>query len=420
MIRLKEVKLKNKKIKDYSRFLNSNEKKELKNLSSSLFGKKIIHINATPLGGGVAEILHSMLPLMIDLGIPVSWYVIMAPKNFFEITKKIHNLLQGKKSRFTKKELEYYFLINKKLANEFKKINFDLAVVNDPQPAAIINYFHQKPMIFRLHIDLSSPEKKVIDNFLPIFEKYEKTIFSLPEFVPKSFPKSKVKIIPPAIDPLSEKNKIISQKQSRKILFNKFGISSKNPLLVWVSRFDPFKRPFFVLDVFNFLKKRFPNISLVMAGIFLAQDDPEAEEIFKKVREKTKDQKNIFLFSRLNQLKDLNNDQFINLIQNGADVILQPSSKEGFGLTCTEAMWKGKVVIAGRAGGLKYQIKNGENGFIVENQKKAVEIIENILENKRKIKLIGKKAHQRVKEKFLLTRLLIDHLKIYKEIFYGK
>lgn len=419
MVELKEVKLKEKKIRDYGRFLSQKQKKELKNLSSWLSAKKIVHISATSLGGGVVEILHNMLPLMRDLGLSVSWRAISAPKKFFEITKRVHDFLQGEKDHFNEEELDYYFSTNKKLAGELKRMDFDLAIIHDPQPAAIVNYFHQKPLIFRLHIDLSSPDKKVADIFLPIFKQYEKAIFHLPEFVPKDFPKDKVKIIPPAIDPLSVKNKIISREQSRKILADKFKINRNSPLLVWVSRFDPFKGPFFAIEVFNLLKKKIPAISLVMAGIFLAQDDPEAQKLFQEVKEKVKSQKSIFLFSDLKQLKGLTNDQFINLIQNGADIILQPSSKEGFGLTCTEAMWKKKVVIAGKAAGLAFQIKDGENGFIAETPEKAVEIIKDILENKRKAKLIGQKAHQSVEKRFLITRLLIDHFKIYKEIFYG-
>jgi len=415
MVGFKQVILEKKEINRYNQFLTPKQKKELKTLCSFLCCKKIIHINATPSGGGVAEILKGLIPLMRGLGLSVSWCVISAPQKFFKITKRIHNFLQGKKDHFSKDELAYYFFINKKLAQKLKNIDFDLGVVHDPQPAGVIKFFHSKPLISRIHIDLSSPNKKVFDFFLPVFEKYEKVIFSLREFVPQKFPQDKVNIFPPAIDPFSLKNKLISRKKAREKL-TEFGIKKNNFLLVWVSRFDIFKGPFFTLKTYEYLKKEIPNLSLIMAGIFLAQDDPQAKKVFEKVKKISKDFKDVHLYSQLKELKNLSVNEFINFVQTGADIVLQPSSKEGFGLSCTESMWKKKVVVARGAAGLTYQIKNKDNGFIVKTPQQAAEIIKKLLKDKKTRKVIGERAHKRVEKEFLLPRLLIDHLKLYKEV----
>ncbi|MEE8131454.1 MAG: glycosyltransferase [Candidatus Paceibacterota bacterium] len=411
---IKKVSLSKKNIKDYKSVAGATIIRQLKKNSRALKGKRIVHINSTPRGGGVAEILSSLVPLQQSLGIKASWFSFDAPKRFFKITKKIHNGLQGKKNNLTNKEKDFYSAINWNLAQKLKNIPADLFIIHDPQPLAIILFFRQKPMIARIHLDLSTPNKKVFSWILPILAQYDKIIVSLKEFAPKGISKKKILIVPPAIDPLNAKHAPVSKKKARKIL-SKFGINPNKPLIAQVSRFDHWKDPLGVIDAFRLAKEKIPELQLILLGLFLEKDDPQSREVFKEVKNKAKCCSDIFLFSDPKKLenKKIDNDTFVNAVQCGSDLILQKSIKEGFGLTATEAMWKWKTVIAGTAAGLKLQIQNNKNGFIVKNPKEAARIIVRLLKNPKIRKKIGRQARLSVKKKYLITRLLNDHLKLY-------
>ncbi|MDP1629628.1 MAG: glycosyltransferase [bacterium] len=414
MITLTKVVLEKKDIKDYEKFLSPEKSAGLKSLAKKLAGKKVVHINATAQGGGVAEILQSLVPFQRGLGIDADWFSISAPGRFFEITKKIHNGLQGKKSRWSADELNFYFFVNKKLAGVLRRLKFDLAVIHDPQPMALIEFCHPAPMISRIHIDLSTPDLRLLSFFLPYLGQYEKIIFSLKEFIPREIPEDKTAIIRPAIDPLISKNKVLPRAKARKILME-LGVNPQKPIIAQISRFDPWKDPMGVIDAYYAAKNLIPDLQLILLGLNIAKDDPECVRVFQRVKKHAKGDPDIYLFYDPSKIP-FSNSTMVNAVQSGSDIILQKSIREGFGLTVTEAMWRGKPVIGGDAAGIKCQIDDQKNGFIVKAGGEAAEIIIDLLKHPEKARKIGLRARRTVKNKFLITRLAKDHLELYREV----
>lgn len=291
----------------------------------------------------------------------------------------------------------------------------DIWIVNDPQPAGVIQFlpnFH--PSACHLHIDLSSPNREVWDFVAGFLEGYDRVVVSSQDFVRQDI-KEEAVVFAPAIDPLRPKNQPMELKTAQQILTS-FGINIKKPLITQVSRFDPWKDPLGVIKAYQTAKKEIPDLQLAMVGFFLAQDDPEGIKVFNIVKKEAQKDPNIFLFSDPSMLGSLKVDEFVNAIQVASDVILQKSIKEGFGLTVTEAMWKGKAVIGGNAGGIKTQIKDKENGFIVNNPQQAAEQIIKLVKDPGLRQAIGEKAHLTVKNNFLMPRLLKDYLKLFKDL----
>ena len=291
----------------------------------------------------------------------------------------------------------------------------DIWVVHDPQPAGVIIFlpdFH--PSICRLHIDLTAPNPEVWNFVAGFLVNYDKVILTSKEYA-KTEIKRKAIIFPPAIDPLSPKNQPLTLATSKQIL-KSFGIDPSKPLISQVSRFDPWKDPLGVIETYQLAKKKIPDLQLALVGFFLARDDPEAERIYKKAKKKTEKDPNIFLFANRELLGSLKVHVFVNAIQVASNVILQKSIREGFGMTVAEAMWKEKPVIGGKAGGIKLQIKDGKNGFLVSNPKKAAVRIIQLIKNPALSKKLGKEAKKTVQKNFLIPRLLRDHLDLYRKI----
>jgi len=404
------------KIEEYKDIIPRQLLEEIKTLAKSLRGLKVIMINATPRGGGVAEILRSLVPLMKGVGLEAHWHVIPPGRKFFGLTKEIHNALQGKEYTLSSHSRRLYQYHMERAAKAMLDMKSDIWVLHDPQPVGIIHYlpnFH--PSISHIHIDTSQPNKETWHFLEPFLLRYDKIIFSSKDFVAKTLPRKKVIVFPPAIDPLSNKNQPLRLETAKKILEN-FGIDPKKPLISQVSRFDPWKDPLGVISAYYVAKKKIPNLQLALAGLFLALDDPEAMKIFKEVRKWAEGDPNIFLFAQPQELGSLKVNVFINALQVSSDVILQKSTKEGFGLSVTEAMWKGKAVIGGKVGGIKIQIENGKNGFLVSSPEEAAKRIVQLLQNPQLSKKLGLAAHQTVKEKFLMPRFLRDYLKLFKEL----
>lgn len=412
---LPHVILAKKKIEDYQKFISNDLYQEIGELAKQLKGLKITHINATSLGGGVAEILSSLAPLMNNLGIKCHWYTLPPGEKFFEITKKIHNSLQGEEIILTDKEKKFYLSKNKEITRLIRDIKTDIWVIHDPQPLPLISYFsNPHPSILRLHIDLSNPQKDAWHFLLPHIEKYNKVVFSIKDFVHGDIPKEKIAIFPPAIDPLSPKNIPLSSESSGSIVQN-FEINIDKPLITQISRFDIWKDPLGVIKAYYLAKKEIPDLQLALIGLILAQDDPEAMGVFEKVKKHAKGDPDIFLFSDVMTV-NIENDVLVNAFQVASDVILQKSIKEGFGLTVTEAMWKEKPVIGGNVGGIKLQIEDGENGFLVDSPQQAAKRIIQLIKNPSLAKRMGRKAKTTVREKFLIPRLLKDYLKLFTEL----
>jgi len=418
---IEKVQLQEKKLSDYRKFIPDEQMLEIRKLAKSLRGKRMVHVNATsnPGGGGVAVILHALIPLSRDLGIDAEWYVIKPPDDFFRITNKIHNGLQGSDRKLTRKEKDYYVKYSKKIARELEKISADIYILHDPQPLLTASFSKKiRPAISRIHIDLSSPNKDTWKLLFPHFKPYEKVIVSTHEFINEHLPKEKVEVFPPAIDPLASKNIPMKKEHARLILEN-LGINISKPIIAQVSRLDPFKDPIGVIQAFYIAQKSIPDLQLVLMAQNLASDNPGSKKIYQEVSRYTKGDPSIFLYYNPKEI-DYENNTLVNAIQVASDVILQKSTKEGFGLTVTEAMWKEKAVIGGRVGGIKVQIRDGYNGYLVSTVNHCASKIVELINNKKLRNTFGKRAKKSVTQNFLMTRLLLDYLKISNEVIAKK
>lgn len=401
------------------RELNPRLYKSLVWAAGKIRGRIIIHINSTPYGGGVAELLRSEVPLENSLGLKSHWLVSEAPRQFFIVTKKIHNFLQGGSGMLSEKERMFYLSVNHQLGQSLQKFlrRFEsgIVVVHDPQPLPLVRAIPSGFVpLLRLHLDLTAPNPAVLDSIRPFIVEYQQVILSN-EIYQTSLPwlkKSRIKIILPAINPFSEKNKPMSRIAAENVL-QRFGINCSRPIIAQVSRFDNWKDPLGVIQAYYLAKNKIPDLQLVLAGFEIAQDDPEAIVVFKRVKKHARGDLDIHLFSSPKQLEDISNDIFINALYTASTVVIQKSIREGFGLTITEAMWKGRSVVAGMTSGAMAQIKNGINGILVSSPEEAARAIVRLLKSDALRERLGRKAEQAVKQKFLFPRLALDMLRIY-------
>ncbi|KPK93329.1 MAG: glycosyl transferase family 1 [Deltaproteobacteria bacterium SM23_61] len=369
-------------------------------MAEKMQGKKIIHVNSTKLGGGVAEILRSLVPLLQSVGLDAQWEVIGGNEEFFSTTKAFHNALQGQEQKIPPTMLENYLEVNRENAQNIS-LDADFVVIHDPQPAALIQYRPPKgKWIWRCHIDVSQPQRKVWDFLRQFVVSYDGTIFSLPRFAQRlPIPQF---LIHPSIDPLSDKNRDLTPEEQQEIL-RRLEVSTDKPILLQVSRFDRFKDPLGVIQAYRLVKKHH-DLRLVLAGGG-ATDDPEGETVLEEVREAAQDDPDI-------QILLLPPDAYleINALQRAAAIVLQKSLREGFGLTVAEAMWKGKPVIGGFTGGITVQLVYGVTGFTVNSVEGAAFRIHHLLDNPEVMNKMGQDAREFVRRNFLITRHLGDYL----------
>ncbi len=380
-----------------------------------LRGLRIAQFNATSSGGGVAELLYSMVPLMNDLGINTEWYVIPPREDFFEVTKKIHNALQGDERSLTEAEKEIYLSYNKEISGMIEGINPDLWLIHDPQPAAALSFLPKRcPAVWRCHLDTYSPNPEMwsfIRNFLDNYDAY---VFSLDEFVPEELRGEGSYVIPPAIDPLDVKNQMMGRKEAEGIL-GKLGIDAERPLVTQVSRFDPWKDPIGVVKAYELAREEIPDLQLALMGLITANDDPEAVEIFGQVEEYCAGKGGVHLFADPGKIT-VENDPVVSVLQSYSDVVMQKSIREGFGLTVAQGMWKYKPVVGGNVGGIKLQIDDGINGFLVGSEEEAARRIVDLMRDCEMEKEMGKAAHQKVGENFLIPHLLYNWLGVVEKV----
>lgn len=399
---------------DFLKFLPETKRKELLEAVLCMRGKRVVHVNAVEHGGGVVEILTSLIPYLRSLGVESDWYFINpdVSKSFFEITNKIHNALQGATITITNDEWSEYERVSKLIAADLEKIDCDILAINDPQVLLGGYYSHRnKNKIYFSHIDTSTVFKPVWEKIFPLISSYYKIVFSNCNFVNSSLPDYKIKIFTPSIDPLTLKQKIVPRKKARLYLKKYGNIPVDCPLIVQISRFDVWKNPMGVIQAFRIVQNTYPNAILALIGFNLAKDNPAAETVYKDVSAVARGSRNdIFLFF---DPKNINTSEFVDMAQDAADVIVQNSIKEGFGLTVTEAMWKRKPVIGGPASGIHKQILDGKNGFIVNTPEELAQKINFLLSNPKKKRLMGESARRTVLKKFLFPRLVLDHLKLY-------
>ncbi len=386
----------------------------IKKLSEKLRGKSFLHVNSTREGGGVAEILNRMIPLLIDMGIDARWEVLEGDAEFFDFTKKTHNALQGNNERYTTEMWDYYYEVNKRNSRKLN-LSADAVLIHDPQPAPLINFRPKSKndlWMWRCHIDVSRPMKSVWTNLRKYVEKYDTAIFSVSKFA-KSMPNVDEFIVTPSIDPLSDKKREMTEEEINEVS-ERLGISRDKPIILQVSRFDRFKDPIGVINAYKIVKK-YNDCQLVLAGS-PASEDPEGEASLHEVKEDAGNDDDIHI---LMMPPDYHKE--VNALQRMSDVILQKSIKEGFGLTVSEAMWKEKPVIGGAVGGIPLQIVHGVTGFVVYSPEGAAFRIRQYLNNPEMAKRMGKQGKEYVRNNFLLTRQIRDYLSLwYCSKFKGK
>lgn len=393
-------------LKQYEQVVGAEIIYELSQMANVLKGVKIVHVNSTKIGGGVAEILSTMTNLTTALGIETHWEVINGSPDFFECTKQFHNALQGRKQIILNPHLlKVYEQMNAENAERLEPIlrDADVVFVHDPQPAALIRAFpdRKNKWIWRCHIDASNPHRAVWKFLRSFIMHYDASIFSLADFV-QPLPHL-IFLIAPSIDPLKEKNIFLDQDEVESI-YPRFGIDPHRPVILQVSRFDYFKDPLGVIHAYRLAKKFKHNIQLVLAGGG-APDDPEGEIMLKEVKAAAESDPDIHVL-----FLPADSHRTINALQRAADIVLQKSLKEGFGLTVTEALWKYKPVIGGNCGGIRFQVVNHHTGFLVETPEGAAERIRFLLQAPVISREMGEKGHRFVLDNFLITRHLRDYL----------
>jgi trehalose synthase len=371
-------------------------------LGEKLHKKSFLHINSTREGGGVAEILQRMIPILEELGIKARWEVIEGDARFFDITKKVHNALQGNIEKVTEDMWQYHFEINRRNAERLN-LEADAILIHDPQPAPLVEFKKSGLWIWRCHIDVSNPQKEVCDYLTRYCEKYDAAIFSVAKFA-KALPIDEF-IVSPSIDPVSEKNRELTDGEIQETL-NKFKIPKDRTIILQVSRFDRFKDPIGVIKAYRIVKK-YNDCILILAGS-PATDDPESETVLNEVREYVANDPDIHIL-----LLPPFSDKDINALQRTATVILQKSLKEGFGLTVSEAMWKGKPVIGGAAGGIPLQIVHGLTGFLVHSVEGSAFRIRQLINNPDMSRRMGETGREYVRKNFLITRQIREYLSLW-------
>ncbi len=392
-------------IKQYSGIAPKGDLQLIQNLCRKLEGKSFLHVNSTREGGGVAEILNRMIPLLQDLGIDARWEVIEGDARFFDFTKKTHNALQGNREKFTKKMWDYYYEVNRRNKKNLD-LNADAVLIHDPQPAPLIDYrprSGKSTWMWRCHIDISNPMPGCWSNLKKYVIKYDTAIFSVTKFA-KSLPIDEY-IVTPSIDPLSDKNKDLTDDEINEVA-ERFNIPRDKPIILQVSRFDKFKDPIGVINAYKIVKN-YNDCRLILVGSS-ATDDPEGEAILREVKDYAADDPDIIIL-----LLPPDNHTEINAIQRMSDIILQKSIKEGFGLTVSEAMWKEKPVIGGAVGGIPLQIVHGLTGFVVYSVEGAAFRIRQYLNNPVMAKKMGRTGKEYVRNNFLLTRQIRDYLSLW-------
>ena len=375
-----------------------------------LNGKQVLHINSTYQGGGVAEILHSLVPLMNDVGIDTDWNTLHGNPDFFTITKRFHNALQGDPVHLTKMKKKLYLEANEDFS-KYNHIHHDCVIIHDPQPMPLIKVYKKKqPWVWRCHIDLSNPNSELWEFLSQFLIRYDMAIISNESYRQKGLAMEQ-RVIYPAIDPVNSKNKELSDKDISKYL-KKFGIDTDKPIISQVSRFDKWKDPEGVLKVFKLVKKEI-DCRLVLCGS-LATDDPEGPKLYERIKknaEQLMDNGDVVLIISENNI-------LVNALQRSSGAVIQKSIREGFCLAVTEALWKGTPVVASNVGGIPVQIKDGESGFLVEpdDTRGFADRVIKILNEPELAREVGEKGKETVRKNFLITRLLEDYLDLLSDV----
>jgi trehalose synthase len=405
---LQLVNVGHKSLADYATIAARGLLGEIRALAEPLAGKRVLHLSATAFGGGVAEINYTLVPLMQDAGLEVEWRIIRGAEEFFNVTKAIHNAIQGDPTPLTQQQQEIFRRYQELNARELGD-SYDFVVVHDPQPAGVIEHFgkSEAKWIWRGHIDFSDPNPDVLAFLLPSLARYDAAIFHLEEYVPRAADMPTAYVWPPAIDPLAPKNMALSAEDAAYIV-DQFGIDVERPLLTQVSRFDPWKDPLGVIDAYRRVKDRRPDVQLALVGS-MAHDDPEGWEYYDRTVAYADNDADIFILSNLNNVGSVE----VNAFQVHSRAVIQKSVREGFGLTVSEALWKGRPTVAGNVGGIRVQITNRETGWLVNSPEECAEGCIEILDDPQEARARALRGKEVVRRNFLTPRLLRDWLVLF-------
>jgi trehalose synthase len=407
---LQPVGVAQKRLADYQSIAGRNMIDEIRERAGRLEGKRILHVSATAFGGGVSEILNTLVPLMVDVGLDCEWHVIYGREEFFNATKVMHNALQGNPQDLSEEQWQTWRRYNEINAQQLSE-DWDVCIVHDPQPAAICSMVPDKARrwVWRCHIDFSNPNPFTLERLLPCLEPYESVVFHLDEYVPSGMD-GRSHTVPPAIDPLAPKNMAFSPEDAVYIC-QQFGIDVDRPLLCQVSRFDPWKDPLGVIDVYRIVKEQMPDVQLALVGS-MATDDPEGWDYFNATVAHADGDPDIHLLNNLNNVGAIE----VNAFQSHSDVVIQKSTREGFGLTVTEAIWKARPMVAGDVGGIPLQITDGQSGFLVSGVEDCAQRALEILADPSLGKQLGRTGKETVRQRFLTPRLLRDWLELFEQL----
>lgn len=413
---LERVPLLEKDLDTYTEIVGSEAIERIRALAEPLQGARVLHINATAYGGGVAELLATHVPLLQAVGINAEWQVLHGSDEFFTVTKAVHNALQGGDVAWTADMARIY--LEKVLDNALRlEGEWDFVVAHDPQPAALLSFLEDSPVrraethwIWRCHLDLTNARPDVWEFLSPYVEHHDASVWTMGEFVPESLEMDRVVIAPPCIDPLSVKNLDLPEPFMKEIC-HQYGVDTNRPLVCQVSRYDPWKDPVGVIKAFRIARVEVPDAQLLLAGS-MATDDPEGFKVWEEVEAVRDGDRDIHLLSNIQQVGNVQ----INAFQRAADVIVQKSLREGFGLTVSEGLWKGRPVIGGRAGGIVLQIRDGEDGYLVDSVDECAQRIVELLGNPVRADEMGANGREHVRANYLSTRELEDYLRLFGEL----
>lgn len=399
-----------KSLADYTHICGRELIEEIRELAEPLKGKRVVHVSATAFGGGVSEILYTLIPLMRDVGLACEWQVIYGREEFFNATKLMHNALQGHPQDLDEEQWRTWEQYNEMNARELSE-GWDVCLIHDPQPAGLHRLVPEKAAgwVWRCHIDLSTPNPATIERLLPYISGYPQALFHMADYVPAGM-KGKINVVPPAIDPLMPKNMALSPEDASYVC-EQFGIDVDRPLICQVSRFDPWKDPLGVIDAYRIVKEKVPDVQLALVGS-MASDDPEGWDFFNATIAHADGDPDVHILNNFNNVGAIE----VNAFQSHADVVVQKSTREGFGLTVSEAIWKARPFIGGNVGGIPLQVEDGVTGFLVETVEECAQRSLELLEDPALGKTLGRRGKEHVRSHFLTPRYLRDYLRIFGEL----
>jgi len=407
---LQPVALAGKSLADYTHLVGRPLVEEIHELAEPLRGRRVVHLSATAFGGGVSEILYTLVPLMRDVGLEAEWQVIYGREEFFNATKILHNALQGSPQDLTDEEWGTWAQYNEMNARELTR-GWDICVVHDPQPAAVYALAPEKAhgWLWRCHIDVSTPNPATMERLLPYVEGYPQALFHVESYVPDGM-NGNVNIVPPAIDPLAPKNMALSFEDAAYVC-RQFGIDTERPMICQVSRFDPWKDPLGVIDAYRLVNEERPDVQLALVGS-MASDDPEGWDFYNATLAHADGDPDIHILNNFNNVGAIE----VNAFQSLSQVVIQKSMREGFGLTVSEALWKSRPFVGGNVGGIPLQVSDGETGFLVDSVEECASRIVAILDEPELGRSLGLRGKEHVRAHFLTPRYLRDYLRIFHEV----